>query len=383
MALVEGELPGKKELEQSKWYYKNKFKWKCIANNNYKRFTYFGEGEGEDNELKSATIMKIIEANEENYQTLLKEIYFLACFKRNIYFSEIIDTFLSKKCDKLYIILKVEGVDLKSLIEFNHFNFNEKYQNISRSIIFQVVCGLKFLHKNNLSHNDIKPSNILITSTGKTKICDLGSTDKNSKIKGHGTNGYLSPQAILGKERTKEDDMYAVGIVFLELLNKKIGLFCTKKGNNKRDQLRYILQNFYDIKEQNDEWNHISNNYNNIINYITDNRYDQFQSKLKDKLFLNNEDNDNKELIKNLLEIDPSKRKTAEQVLNEKMFKDAKLSFVDSDMDYLKEDYNKYLKGTINIETFKKNVEFIREKFIGKTTLDERELKKPEVILEN
>lgn len=376
MALVEGELEAKKELAQSKWYYYNKFKWKCIANNNYKRFTYLGGG---DNELKSATIMKIIEANEENYQTLLKEIYFLACFKRNIYFSEIIDTFLSKKCDKLYIILRLEGVDLKTLIEFNHFNFNEKYQNISRSIIFQVVCGLKFLHKNNLSHNDIKPGNILITSTGKTKICDLGSTDKNSKIRGNGTNGYLSPQSILGMKRTKEDDMYAVGIVFLELLNKKVGLFSTQKDNAGKEQLKNILKNCYDIKVQNSEWNDDNINYNIIISFIIDNRYDQFQYKLKDNMFLNNEAIDNKELIKNLLEIDPSKRKTAEQVLNEKMFKDAKLSFVDSDMDYLEEDYNKFLRGTINIETFKKNVEFIREKFIGRTTLDERELKKPEV----
>ena len=376
MALVEGELEAKKELAQSKWYYYNKFKWKCIANNNYKRFTYLGGG---DNELKSATIMKIIEANEENYQTLLKEIYFLACFKRNIYFSEIIDTFLSKKCDKLYIILRLEGVDLKTLIEFNHFNFNEKYQNISRSIIFQVVCGLKFLHKNNLSHNDIKPGNILITSTGKTKICDLGSTDKNSKIRGNGTNGYLSPQAILGMKRTKEDDMYAVGIVFLELLNKKVGLFSTQKDNAGKEQLKNILKNCYDIKVQNSEWNDDNINYNIIISFIIDNRYDQFQYKLKDNMFLNNEAIDNKELIKNLLEIDPSKRKTAEQVLNKKMFKDAKLSFVDSDMDYLEEDYNKFLRGTINIETFKKNVEFIREKFIGRTTLDERELKKPEV----
>ena len=366
------------EPNRSEWYYKNKFNWEIIANNNYERLTYLGY----DNEVKKTTIMKIIKVNEQNYKSLLKEIYFLACFKRNIYFSEVIDTFLSNKCDKLYIIIKEEGIDLKNLIEYNPFNFNEKYQNISRRIIFQVLCGLKFLHQNNLSHNDIKPGNILITSTGKTKICDLGSTDKNSKIKGKGTNGYLSPQAILGKNRTKEDDMYAVGIVFLELLNQKIGLFSTQKNISKDQKLQFILQNCYDTKYRNNEWNKFSE-INKIINNIKENIYDTFQYKLKDNLFPINEDKDNKELINNLLEIDPSKRKTVEQVLNEKMFKDAKLSFVDSDMDYLKEDYKKYLTGTINIETFKKNVELIREKIVDRVTLDEIKLKNPEVVLEN
>jgi len=366
------------EPNRSEWYYKNKFNWEIIANNNYERLTYLGY----DNEVKKTTIMKIIKVNEQNYMTLLKEIYFQACFKRNIYFSEVIDTFLSNKCDNLYIILKEEGIDLKTLIEYNPFNFNEKYQNISRRIIFQVLCGLKFLHINNLSHNDIKPGNILITSTGKAKICDLGSTDKNSKIRGSGTNGYLSPQAILGMRRTKEDDMYAIGIVFLELLNQKIGLFHTEENISNKEQLKCILQNFYDIKVQNGEWNH-NLNYNHIVNFIIDNRYDKFQYKLKDNLFLINEDKDNKELIKNLLEIDPSKRKTVEQVLNEKMFKDAKLSFVNTDMDYKEKDYEKYLTGTINIETFKKNVENIREKIVDRVTLDEIKLKNPEVVLEN
>ena len=146
--------------------------------------------------------------------------------------------------------------------------------------------------------------------------------------------------------------------------------------------MQFILQNCYDTKYRNNEWNKFSE-INKIINNIKENIYDTFQYKLKDNLFPINEDKDNKELINNLLEIDPSKRKTVEQVLNEKMFKDAKLSFVDSDMDYLKEDYKKYLTGTINIETFQKNVELIREKIVDRVTLDEIKLKNPEVVLEN
>ena len=375
----EKEKEGQAEFNQFEWYYKKEFKWKCIANNNYKRLTYLGG----INEVEKATIMKLIKVDAKSYKTLLKEVYFLSCFKRNIYFTEIIDTFLSNECEKLYlyIILREEGTDLKSLIEKNDFNYNEKIPNISRYIFFQIVCGLKILHENYLSHNDIKPGNILVSPTGKIKICDLGSTDKIERIRGNGTNGYLSPRAILKKNRTKEDDMYAVGIVFLELLTKKIGLFSTE-GKNKEEQLKFILENYYDIKYGNYEWNQ-NINYNVIVNNIKEDKYNKFESKLKDNLFLDNEDENNKELIKNLLEINPTKRKTAEQVLNEKMFKDAKLYFVDSDFDYEEKDYQKFFSNDINEDIFKKHIETIREKFIGKTTLDKRQIKKPEVILEN
>ena len=378
---------GQAELNQFEWYYKKNFKWKCLGHNEYKRFIYLGG----DDKLERATIMKLIKVDAKKYNTLLKEVYFLSCFKRNIYFTEIVDTFLSNNCENLYIILREEGTDLKNLIEWNDFNYNEKIQNISRYIFFQVVCGLKILHEKNLSHNDIKPGNILVSPTGKTKICDLGSTDKIEKISGNGTNGYLSPQAILKSKRTKEDDMYAVGIVFLELLTKKIGLFSIeeKEGEEKegeeKEKLKDILKYYYDIKYLNNEWNQ-NINYDSIVDYIIDNKYDEFKSKLKDNMFLNNEDNNNKELINNLLEIDPKKRKTAEQVLNEKMFKDSKFYFIKSSDDYVEKDYQKFFANNISEDdkdTFKKHIETIREKFIGRTTLDQRQIKKPEVILEN
>ena len=240
------------------WYYKKEFKWTYISHNESFHRTVFL---GQKNDLDYTIILKSIKVSENKYKSLLKEAYFLACVKSNRYFAEIVDLFTSDNCENMYIIMRDEGIDLKNFIEYIKFDYNEKIENISRFIVFQIVCGLKILHEKGLSHNDIKLGNIVISGTGKTKICDLGSTSKNETGRG-GTNGYLSPQAILGKNRTKEDDMYAVGIVFLELLNRKIGIFKVNNDEDKKDMAKKdmakkdmakkmakkILENFYEIK---------------------------------------------------------------------------------------------------------------------------------------
>ena len=354
------------------WYYKNEFNWVYISHNESSQRTVFL---GQKDDLDYTTFLKSIKVFPNKYETLLKEAYFLACVKSNKYFAEIIDLFTSDNCDNMYIIMRDEGTDLQNFIQYIKYDYNEKIENISRFIIFQTVCGLKVLHEKGLSHNDIKLGNIVISGTGKTKICDLGSTSKNETLRGGGTNGYLSLQAILGKNRTKEDDMYAVGIVFLELLNRKIGIFKVNNAKDKEDMAKKILENFYDIKYLDEEWNE-NINYNIIINRINEGNYSEFQYKLKSNLFKPNEDEDNKKLIQNLLEIDPKKRMTAEQVLNFYMFQNLNFRFENenADMKYKEEDYIKYLNSPnpLNKENFKKYVEEIREKFVGKTLLSIR-----------
>ena len=348
------------------WYFKADFLWTYISHNERAERTVFL---GEKDNLNYATVIKSIKVNINNYKSLLKEAYFLACLKKNRYFTEIVDLFTSDDCKIMYIIMRDHGVDLKDFIKYIGFDYNERYPNISRYIIFNTLCGLKILHDKELSHNDIKLENIVISSKLKSKICDLGSACKNKALKGSGTNGYLSPQAILGNERSKEDDMYAVGIVFLELLNpQKIGLFKYNEKVDKKKKIIEILKKCYDIKYSEGDWNQ-NINYNVIANSIIKNNYDDFKYKLKSDLFRPNEDEENKDLINNLLEINPKMRMKVDEVINEKMFKNLNFRFEEenNNMKYRQEDYDKYLTSTpIN---FKKNIEEIREKFIGDTLL--------------
>ena len=234
--------------------------------------------------------------------------------------------------------------------------------------------GLKNLHKNNVSHNDLKPSNIIITNRGKAKIWGFYFTSKVSTVEYGCSNGYYSPQALLGKPRTKEDDMWSIGVIYLELLKKRIGIFMMQINGEiyyKRElRARYILENFYDIKIYDQDW--IEDiNYDYIINLIKEDNYNEFESKLKMNLLTDIDDSD-KEIIKQLLELDPSKRMTAEQLLNSSAFQVFYHKLLEPEIDYNEInyneiDYNRYLKNhnPVNLEKFKEYLEEIKKKFFG------------------
>ena len=359
------------------WYYKNYFLWTYLAykensDGTANRMIFLG---GTKN-LENQAIIKLIKRNNKGNE-ILKEPYFLACVKNNRYFTDIVEFFASNNCEDIYLILRDEGTDLANFIIDYKLDYNITIPNLSRFIIFQTVCGLKILHDNGFSHNDIKLSNIIISSRLKSKICDLGSVSKNNTIEGNGTNGYLSPLALLGNKRTKEDDMYAVGIVFLELLNRKVGMFVIDKKiyedkNNKDRQLNYILTKFYDIKYGNGDWNK-SDYVINTINLIKKGRYDGFQFRIKPKYFNDNEDQDNIDLINNLLQINPKKRWKADQVLNLPMFQYFQFENDNTKMKYDEDEFKQYCTNNdpFDIEAFKKNVENIRQKIVADTLLEQ------------
>jgi serine/threonine protein kinase len=359
------------------WYYKNYFFWAYLAykensDGTANRMTFLG---GTKN-LENQAIIKLIKRNNKGNE-ILKEPYFLACVKNNRYFTDIVEFFASNNCEDIYLILRDEGTDLANFIIDYKLDYNITIPNLSRFIIFQTVCGLKILHDNGFSHNNIKLGHIIISSRLKSKICDLGSVSKNDTIEGNGTNGYLSPLALLGNKRTKEDDMYAVGIVFLELLNRKVGMFVIDKKiyedkTNKDRQLHYILTKFYDIKYGNGDWNKSDYVIRAAIS-IKKGKYDGFQFRIKPKYFKDNENQDNIDLINNLLQINPKKRWKADQVLKLPMFQYFQFENDNTKMKYDEDEFKQCCTNNdpFDIEAFKKNVENIRQKIVADTLLEQ------------
>ena len=88
-----------------------------------------------------------------------------------------------------------------------------------KQTIFQIVSGLYILNKNKLLHNDIKPGNILISSTDLVKIGDFGSVEKSELMK-YGKTLYESPNILLRKKSNEKDDMWAVGIILVNYIKK-------------------------------------------------------------------------------------------------------------------------------------------------------------------
>ena len=97
-----------------------------------------------------------------------------------------------------------------------------------RSILFQLLNGLHYLHENWVMHRDLKPANIMVTNTGAVRIGDLGLARRFDKPlaslfagdKVVVTIWYRSPDLLLGaKHYTASIDLWAVGCIFAELLS--------------------------------------------------------------------------------------------------------------------------------------------------------------------
>jgi serine/threonine-protein kinase len=88
---------------------------------------------------------------------------------------------------------------------------------------------LEAAHARGIVHRDIKPSNVLLSSGGRVKVADFGIAQAMSEATQHtsdsqiwGTPHYFSPEQAAGKQATPASDVYAIGVVFFELLTGQL-----------------------------------------------------------------------------------------------------------------------------------------------------------------
>src|SRR5262249_20942610 len=96
--------------------------------------------------------------------------------------------------------------------------------------VLDIARALEHAHSRNVVHRDIKPDNILITTTGVAKLADLGlakRTDEASHLtaarQGFGTTYYMPyEQAMNAKAVDGRSDIYALGATFYHLLTGEV-----------------------------------------------------------------------------------------------------------------------------------------------------------------
>lgn len=90
-------------------------------------------------------------------------------------------------------------------------------------LMVQVLGALEEAHRQGIVHRDLKPSNILIDVSGAALVMDFGIAAQVS-VGGageeglSGTPGYMAPEYILHHAASEKVDIFAAGLVFLEML---------------------------------------------------------------------------------------------------------------------------------------------------------------------
>lgn len=128
-----------------------------------------------------------------------------------------------------YIYIVTEFIDGQTLTQWMIDNRKPSIETVRR-IVEQIARGLRAFHRLEMLHQDLRPDNIMIDSTGTVKIIDFGST----KVAGiaeittpiaqediQGTAQYIAPEYLLGESGSSRSDLFSLRIITYQMLTGK------------------------------------------------------------------------------------------------------------------------------------------------------------------
>jgi serine/threonine protein kinase len=175
-----------------------------------------------------------------------------------------------------------------------------------KEIFREIVQAVLFCHNRHVIHNDIKPENILITREGKMKLTDFGGAvfrydegrDKRSMGR---TILYCAPELFVNDlEYDEKVDIWSLGVVLYELIWRSHPFFSVGKTVHiEEDLTRYAA-----VRKVSNKVMHFEPWFSNGLS----------EDPIESDLWYN-QDNELMDLVLRMLEKDPTKRMSCDDVL--------------------------------------------------------------------
>ncbi|XP_021701242.1 cyclin-dependent kinase 8 isoform X3 [Aedes aegypti] len=255
----------------------------------------------------------------------------------------LIRVFLSHTDRKVWLLFDYAEHDLWHIIKFHRAAKATKKpvmvpKGMVKSLLYQILDGIHYLHSNWVLHRDLKPANILVmgegNERGRVKIADMGFARLfNAPLKPLAdldpvvvTFWYRAPELLLGaRHYTKAIDIWAIGCIFAELLTSEPIFHCRQEDIKTSNPYHHDqLDRIFNVMgfPQDKDWEDIRkmpehhtltkdfkrSNYANcsLVKYM-----ERHKIKPDSKAF---------HLLQKLLLMDPNKRITSEQAMQDPYF---------------------------------------------------------------
>src|SRR5437867_7237521 len=179
-----------------------------------------------DRELSRPVALKVIRPDLAGNQAILDRFKQELLLAREVTHKNVIRIYDLGEAEGMKFITMeyVEGKDLRTLI-----NEKNKLAPEEAVEIMQQVCrALEAAHSVGIIHRDLKPQNIMRDKSGRILVMDFGlartlegdgMTQTGALV---GTMDYMSPEQALGKDLDQRSDLFALGLIFYELLTGKM-----------------------------------------------------------------------------------------------------------------------------------------------------------------
>ena len=262
--------------------------------------------------------------------------------------------------DEKYFMIIMEYINGGNL-----FSFVKKRRKLSEKtakfLFRQIIQGIKYIHEQNIVHRDIKLENLLIDLNNNVKICDFGIgrkiKNKNQLLHDQcGTLMYMAPEILLSsKEKGYEPfpvDIWSSGISLYIMLSGTLPFNYKNKKNEDDEE-----------EEENEEEEESFSEKSKSKKNEEDNFKLQYSIVYKEPKKIEKISDDARDLLKGLLNKDPKKRLTCEQILNHPWLNNCKEKNISAKKFHLFTKAENVMLSKTFIDYRKANYEDLKENF--------------------